>query len=82
MKNLTISLNDELARKVRIKAAEQDKSQSRFVADLLSEVLGEEVGDRAKFLEMFRSVKPVRLRKPGEKLPTRDEIYDRKVFRR
>ena len=38
--------------------------------------------DHAEFLKTFRSVKPVRLRQPGEKLPTRDELYDRKLLRR
>jgi hypothetical protein len=82
MKNVTISLDEDLARLARIKAAEEDKSLSRFVADLLKERLGDKSDDRARFLRAFRSVKPVRLREPGEKLSTREELYDRKVLRR
>jgi hypothetical protein len=82
MKNVTISLEEDLARLARIRAAEQDKSLSRFLADLLEENLRTKSDDRAKFLRTFRSIKPVRLREPGEKLPTRDELYDRKVLRR
>lgn len=82
MKNVTISLDEKVARWARVKAAEQDKSLSRFLAELLEERMRPEPGDRVEFLQVFRSVKPVRLREPGEKLPTRDELYDRKLFRR
>jgi hypothetical protein len=37
MKNVTITLPDDLARRARVAAAEQDKSLSRFIADLLEE---------------------------------------------
>jgi len=82
MKNITISLDENLARMARIRAAEQDKSLSRFVADLLAENLRNKSDDRTKFLRTYRSVKPVRLRGPGEKLPTREELYDRELLRR
>jgi hypothetical protein len=39
MKNVTITLPDDLARRARIEAAGQDKSLSRFIADLLAERL-------------------------------------------
>jgi hypothetical protein len=37
MKNVTVTLPEELARKARIEAAKADKSLSRFIADLLAE---------------------------------------------
>jgi plasmid stability protein len=37
MKNVTITLPDDLARKARVEAAKADKSLSRFVADMLAE---------------------------------------------
>jgi hypothetical protein len=82
MKNVTISLRENVARWARVKAAEEDKSLSRFLADLLEERMRSDSGDHAEFLKTFRSVNPVRLREPGEKLPTREELYDRKLFRR
>jgi plasmid stability protein len=82
MKNVTITLDEAVARWARVKAAEHDKSLSRFLADLLEQQMLHEPDQRAEFLETFRSVKPVQLRKPGEALPTRDELYDRKVLRR
>jgi hypothetical protein len=81
MKNVTISLDEAVARWARVKAAEQDKSLSRFLAELLEERMRHEKDDQG-WLETFRSVEPVHLREPGEKLPTRDELYDRKLFRR
>jgi hypothetical protein len=81
VKNVTVSLDETVARWARIKAAEQDKSLSRFLAELLEERMKHEEDYQAG-LEVFRSVKAVRLRKAGEKLPTRDELYDRKILRR
>lgn len=81
MKNVTVSLDETVARWARVKAAEQDKSLSRFLSELLEERMKHEADYRAG-LEVFRSIKPVRLRKAGEKLPSRDELYDRKIFRR
>jgi hypothetical protein len=37
MKNVTITLPDDLARSARVEAAKQGKSLSRFIADLLAE---------------------------------------------
>ena len=81
MKNVTIALDERVARWARVKAAEQDKSLSRLLADLLEEWMRQESSEE-EFLETFRSVKPVLLREEGEKLPKREELYDRKVLRR
>jgi hypothetical protein len=81
LRNVTITLDESAARWARVRAAEQGKSLSRFMADLLSEKMTQDPEYRAAY-ERFLSVKPVRLREPGEKLPTREELYDRKVFRR
>jgi hypothetical protein len=37
MRNVTITLPEELARRARVEAAKQDKSLSKFLADLLAE---------------------------------------------
>ena len=42
VKNVTISLKESLARWARVKAAEQGKSLSRFLADLLEERMSHE----------------------------------------
>ncbi len=53
MKNVTITLPDDLARRARIEAAKQDKSLSRFVADLLEERCKKEEPDKLALLREF-----------------------------
>ncbi len=81
MKNVTITLKEAVARWARIKAAEHDKSLSRFLSDLLEERMRHET-DYEAARRRFMAGKPFAFRKPGEKLPTRDEIHDRKRVRR
>jgi hypothetical protein len=80
MKNITITLDSETAKWVRVKAAEENKSVSRFVG----EVLQQQMKDRAAYLRAMRSFlskPPYRLREPGEPLPRRQELYDRSRIR-
>jgi hypothetical protein len=80
MKNITITLDPDTAKWVRIKAAEQNKSVSRFVGELLQQ----QMKDRANYqraMERFLAKPPVRIRDPGEPLPTRKELYDRARIR-
>jgi hypothetical protein len=57
MKNVTISLDETVARWARVKAAEEDKSLSRFLAELLEERMKHEADYQAG-LEVFRSKSP------------------------
>jgi hypothetical protein len=52
MKNVTITLPDELAHRARVAAAQQDKSLSRFVAEMLAERCKGE-SDKLAVLEQF-----------------------------
>jgi hypothetical protein len=54
MKNVTITLPDEVAARARVEAARQAKSLSRFIADLLAERCGR-VDDPLAALEGFLS---------------------------
>jgi hypothetical protein len=54
MKNVTITLPDDLARKARVEAAKQDKSLSRFVADLLAERCARGMPSREETLAVLR----------------------------
>ena len=76
MKNVTISLDEETARWVRIEAAEHDTSVSRFVGDLLRERMRRNAEYQAA-MESFLARQPHPMRKPGEKLPSRDELHER-----
>ena len=69
MKNVTVTLKEDVARWARVKAAEQDKSPSKL-------------GGPAGRADRFMAGQPFAFREPGEKLPTRDEIHDRKWLRR
>ncbi len=75
MKNITITLDEELARWVRIRAAEMDKSVSRLVAELLKDHMLEEQGFRAS-MQQFLSSEPGPLKKSG-KYPAREDLHER-----
>jgi hypothetical protein len=84
LKNVTITLDERTLQWVKEAAAEQGKSVSRFLSDMAREQLPKAQryeAARKSFMEFARAQK-IPLRGPGEKLPTRDEIYDRPVFRR
>jgi plasmid stability protein len=80
MKNITISLDDETAAWVRIHAAEENKSVSRLVG----EILQSRMKDRREYQRAMRRY----LAKPAfdttgapAKYPTRQEIHDRSRVR-
>ncbi len=81
MRNVTISLDDDLARKARVAAAERDMSLSKFVADLLHKELATDPRYEEARRQFFAQPLYV-LRQPGERLPTREELYDRPILRR
>jgi ribosomal protein S3 len=80
MKNITITLDPETAKWVRVKAAEQNMSVSRFVG----EVLQQQMKDRLEYqraMQSFLSKPALTLGEPGEPLPKRAELYDRPRLR-
>ena len=96
VRNVTISLEEETARWARVKAAEADKSLSRFVSELLNrerrskdEALAPptdgpvDVADQEYVAAMKRYLsRPPFLHLGGDPLPRREELYDRPVLRR
>jgi len=80
MKNVTITLEDDVAKWARVWAAKNDKSLSRMLGDELKEkMLREENYQRA--MEQFFSKTPRPLKGPGESYPTRESLYDRDSVR-
>jgi hypothetical protein len=81
MRNVTVSMEEEVARWARIAAAERELSLSRFVGVLLRERMDR---DRAYELAMKRTFSraPTPLKAPGDRYPTREEIHDRPRVRR
>lgn len=80
MRNITVSLPDEVYRRARVRAAERDTSVSALVRDFLTR-LGEEESDfeRRKRLqqEVLASIRSFRA---GDRL-SRDQVHDRHALR-
>lgn len=75
MKNVTITLEEEVADWTRIRAAKDRTSMSRWIGMLLKQKMQEEVGYRLAMRQFF-SIPPVPLKSEGG-YPTRDEIHGR-----
>ena len=80
MKNVTITLPEDLARWVRIRAAENDRSVSRWVAELLEGTRRRE-DDYEIAMERFLARKPWKMEWRDGRRPTRKELYDRAGLR-
>ena len=75
-RNVTVTLDEETARWVRVEAAKRDTSVSRFLGEVLAERRRRQEGyDAARAAFMAREPRP--LRKPGAPLPTRDAVHGR-----
>ena len=80
MTNVTLSLDDVLARRARVEAAREGKSLSRFVSELVERRIG---GGRSstEALDAFLSGPLLPLSQDG-KLPSRAELYDDALLHR
>ena len=76
MKNVTITLPEEVARWARIYAAKHETSVSRMLGEILRQRMLEEEGYEAS-KHSFLSRKPVRLKRKGQRYPSRDELHER-----
>ena len=80
MKNVTITLREDTARWLRVKAAEHDRSVSRWIAELLERMRRQE--DKYDVaMRQSLAVKPRRIEWPEGRKPTRQELYDRPDLR-
>ncbi len=80
MKNVTITLEEDVARWARVRAAEGDTSVSRLVGEMLREKMQAE--DRyGAAQEAFFAVAPRPLRRTAARLPARDLLHDRAGLR-
>jgi len=76
MKNVTITLEDEVARWARIRAAEKNTSVSRLVGNLLKEKMQEEA-EYALAMEQYLMIQPVVLKQVRDRYPKREELHER-----
>lgn len=76
VKNVTITLDEDVARWARIRAAERDTSLSRLVGELLREKMAEEETYQAA-MQKYLSQPPVELKSRDIKYPKRQELHER-----
>ena len=77
MKNITVSLDDDLYRRARIKAAELDSSVSALVRKYLVELAGQETDfERRKRLQI-ETLATIRGFSASDRL-SRDEVHQRR----
>jgi hypothetical protein len=75
-RNVTVTLDEETARWVRVEAAREDTSVSAYLAALLRDRRERSTAyDRAR--DRFMERPPRSLRDPDCRLPTRDEVHER-----
>ena len=75
-RNVTVVLDEESARWIRVEAARRDTSVSRFLGELVARERARAEGyDAAMALFLARAPRP--LGDSGAPLPTRDEIHRR-----
>ena len=75
MKNVTITLDEEVARWARIWAAREDTSVSRLLGQMLKERMMEERRHETA-RESFLSRSPLELKRKGG-YPSRDRVHER-----
>ncbi|MBW3565444.1 MAG: CopG family transcriptional regulator [Acidobacteria bacterium] len=76
MKNVTIVLDEKVAKWLRVRAAEHDSSVSRYVGEILRQMMENERSYGTARRDFF-AIEARSLREPGEPLPTREDLYDR-----
>jgi plasmid stability protein len=77
MRNVTITLDEETAAWLRIYAARQEMSVSRFVGEVLQERMRES-REYEQAMRAFLARSPVALRRgSGTRYPPREELHDR-----
>jgi hypothetical protein len=86
MKNVTITLPDELARRARVEAAKAGKSLSRYISDRLAQDL-RAAAKNAQAKTLQREALDKFLSGPGwpgisKDLPSREELYAERLFHR
>ena len=80
MRRVTITLPDDLARWLRVRAAKDDRNVSRWLADLLAEMRHRE-DEYDIAMKRFLAIKPRRMEWIDDRRPTREELYDRPCLR-
>jgi hypothetical protein len=76
LRNVTVTLEEDVARWARVYAARRDRSLSRVLADILRERMAEE-DKYEKAMRRALARKP--FLKSNGRYPSREELHDRRV---
>jgi plasmid stability protein len=76
MKNITITLEEEVARWARVRAAERETSVSRLVGEMLREKMMDEQAYETA-MQTYLSQSPKKLKEPNQVYPSRGELHER-----
>lgn len=81
MANLTITLDEQVLKKARMRALEEDTSVNAVLRDYLEDY----AGLRRERLEAGRKIQEIaknsKMSSGGQGLPKREELYDREICR-
>ena len=80
MKNVTVTLPEETALWVRERAAEQNRSVSSWLADLVEQIRRREDAYEVAMASALAR-RPRRMEWADERRPTREELHDRAALR-
>ncbi len=80
MKNVTITLPEDLARWLSVKAAEDDRNVSRWIVELLERMRRREDAYQVT-MKRYLAMKPRKIEWPEGRKPTREELYHRPGLR-
>ena len=76
MKNVTITVPEEVVRWLRVKAAEDNRSVSHWVAELL-EWMRRQEDEYEVAMKRYLVMKPCKMEWPEGRKPTSEELYCR-----
>ena len=80
MKNVTITLDNQTAAWLRVQAAQQGMSVSRFVGEALRSRM-QMSREYEQAMRRWLAKKPVAFKWKGGRRPTREELHDRDALR-
>jgi plasmid stability protein len=76
--NLTLSIDDELLKRARIRALEQDTSVNALVRDYLEELVGGDASRQTGMKQFLALARSIHARSgPRGRTWTREELYER-----
>lgn len=76
LKNVTVTLDPDVARWARVEAARRDTSVSKLLGEILKDQMHEDTEYEAAMRHYLDQAPGVH-RRPGQRYPTRDQLHER-----